>query len=349
MLRAFMVRDGQFDGIFFAGVKSTRIFCRPSCPARRPTVSAVEFFGTDQEALTGGFRPCKRCRPMEPRGATPDAIRRLLSAVDAHPSKRLRDEDLRLAGLHPVMVRRWFRVNLGMTFQAYHRKRRLARAIGALNRGEPVTRTAFDHGYESLSGFQAALRRVTGESAKRSRSERVVHLTRLVTPLGPMILGSSDEGVHLLEFSDVASIEDQLGRLVNRLRWTVLPGMTEIGRQFENELDQYFAGRLQRFESPLVLRGTAFQLRVWEGLGAIPYGTTSSYGEQAATMGAPSAVRAVARANGDNPIAIAVPCHRVIGANGTLTGYGGGLWRKQWLLDHERSFSSQGQTSLNLR
>jgi AraC family transcriptional regulator, regulatory protein of adaptative response / methylated-DNA-[protein]-cysteine methyltransferase len=335
MFGAFVARDTRYDGIFFTAVKTTGIFCRPSCPARKPARTNVEFFPSARSALAHGFRPCKRCRPLEPRGTTPEPVRRLLLDLDADPARRLRDSDLRGRGLDPASLRRWFKRHHGMSFHAYQRGRRLAGAIGRLASGAPITETAFGSGFDSLSGFQDALRRITGRSASASRDARLVHLSRVLTPLGPMLLGSTEEGVCLLEFTDRRMLETQLRRIAKRLNCAYVPGATAAGKRMEAELEEYFAGRLREFRTPLLTSGTDFQERVWSALRDIPFGATRSYAAQARAIEAPTSVRAVARANGDNRIAIVIPCHRVIGADGTLTGYGGGLWRKRWLLHHE--------------
>ncbi len=336
MLRAMRERDDAFDGVFFVAVRTTGIFCRPSCPARKPKPENVVFFGSAKEALSSGFRPCRRCHPLEPAGRTPEAIRRVLDELEADPARRIRDRDLRERGLEPDRLRRWFKKHHGMTFHAYQRGRRLAKAIHALGEGAPVTDAAFDHGYDSLSGFEEALRAATGRVPSASRDAVVVHVSRVTTPLGPMLLGTTDDAVCLLEFTDRPMLETQLGRLRRRLGGVFVAGTNAVGRQLQAELDAYFRGDLETFETPLVTLGTDFQERVWRELRSIPYGATRSYGEQARRIGSPRAVRAVARANGDNRLAILIPCHRVIGADGTLVGYGGGLWRKRYLLELER-------------
>jgi AraC family transcriptional regulator, regulatory protein of adaptative response / methylated-DNA-[protein]-cysteine methyltransferase len=335
MYQALLARDASYDGIFFIGVRSTGIFCRPVCPARKPMRRNVDFFPDAREALAHGFRPCKRCHPLQPQGETPVAIQGLLDEIEADPSLRLRDGDLRARGVEPAMARRWFKRHHGMTFHAYQRALRMANALGALAGGSAVTHAAFDSGFDSISGFQEALRRITGRSPSASRDAVVVQLSRVLTPLGPMLMGTTDGGVALLEFTDRRMLGTQLERLARKLKCVFVPGASPIGRQMEAELAAYFAGTLRSFSVPLQPVGTEFQRSAWQVLKAIPYGETRSYLAQAREMGRPSAVRAVARANGDNPIAIVVPCHRVIGADGKLTGYGGGLWRKRWLLHHE--------------
>lgn len=335
MYAAVLARDTRYDGIFFTAVKTTGIFCRPSCPARKPARENVMFCRTAAEALELGFRPCKKCRPLELPGETPEPVRRLLAEVEEDPTRRLNDDDLRARGHDPVALRRWFKKHHGMTFHAYQRSRRLAWALGELSRGARITEAGFGSGYESLSAFQDAVRQVTGRSAARSRGAVVVQISRVATPLGPMLLGATEEGVCLLEFTDRPMLETQLRRLAKLLDCVLLPGTNEHAARLEEELREYFAGRLREFTTPLVTHGSDFQRRVWNALREIPFAETRSYMGQARLIGSPGAVRAVARANGDNRIAIVIPCHRVIGADGSLTGYGGGLWRKKWLLHHE--------------
>jgi len=176
----------------------------------------------------------------------------------------------------------------------------------------------------------------------------VVHLAQVTTPLGPMLLGATPEAVCLLEFTDRRRLETQLKRLEARLGCVFVPGSNDVAGALEKELGQYFAGELSTFRTAVTTPGTEFQQRVWAGLREIPYGETRSYGEQARALGSPGAVRAVARANGDNRIAIVIPCHRVVGSDGSLTGYGGGVARKRFLLELERGRGPVGQGELQL-
>lgn len=336
MWRAFEARDVAYDGVFFTAVRTTGIFCRPGCPARTPLRENVEYYATAPDALFAGYRPCRRCRPMEPRGEAPEWLKGVLEALEREPSRRMRDADLREAGLDPARVRRWFQAHHGMTFQAYQRARRLGRALGQLSIGDDIVQTAYRNGFESLSGFNDAVRRLAGDSPGRSRDATVVRLTRIPTPLGPMLAGATEEALCLLEFAERRMLETQLRRIGRQLGAVLVPGETELTRETARQLDAYFARDLSEFSLPLATTGTPFQEEVWAQLRTIPYGETRSYGEQARLIGRPEAVRAVARANGDNRIAIVIPCHRVIGSDGKLTGYGGGLWRKKRLLELER-------------
>jgi len=346
MYRALVEKDPSFDGLFFTGVTTTGIFCRTTCTAKKPRRENVVFFPTAREALLAGYRPCRVCRPVEPPASTPEAVRRLLAEVEGDPSVRLRDAELRARGIDPTGLRRWFKRNHGLTFQGYLRALRVGAAFGRIRQGERATDAAFDHGWESLSGFGEAFRKVMGAAPTRGVGD-VVTVTRIETPLGPMLAGASDAGICLLEFVDRRMIETQLERIQRLFGARLVPGTSPHLDRLADELGRYFAGDLFEFEVPLDLRGTDFQKRVWSVLRTIAYGRTRSYAEQARVLGDPKAIRAVARANGDNPIAIVVPCHRVVGADGSLTGYGGGLWRKQWLLDHERQHLAAGDRRLS--
>ena len=341
MLDAFLNGDASFDGVFWTAVLTTGIFCRPTCSARKPRPENVEFYGSTRGALEAGFRPCLRCRPLEPRGTPPDWLRELIRELEADPSRRWTDRDLEQRGLSPERVRRWFQHHHGITFHAYSRARRLGEALGRIRQGEEVSRAAYAQGYDSLSGFQEAFRKLLGAPPTELRDARTVRVTRILTPLGPMLVGGTDDSLCLLEFIDRRMLETQLKRLRDRLGAVLIPGSNPVTGAAEEELAAYFARGLNEFSVPLEAPGTEFQQTVWQALQDIPYGTTASYGDVARNIGRPTAVRAVARANGDNRIAIMIPCHRVIGSDGTLTGYGGGLWRKRRLLELE-----SGQTEV---
>ncbi len=339
LYEALIGRDSRFDGLFVAGVKTTGIFCRPTCRARKPKRENVEFFVSPRDALHHGYRPCRVCRPMEPPGEAPDWLRGLLEDVHAHPEQRLTDQDLRRRGLEPHRVRRWFRKHHGMTFHAYCRALRLGLAFGRIRQGEDVGSAAFGSGYDSLSGFTESFKKTMGFAPSGSKDRQVVRVARISTPLGPMLAGATEDGVCLLEFADRRMLETQLARLRRSLDAEIVPGRSELLAMLAEQLAEYFERRRRTFDVPLLTPGTPFQRLAWEGLQSIPFGETRSYQQQAEAIGRPTAVRAVARANGDNRIAILVPCHRVIGKNGRLTGYGGGLWRKEYLLNLERTSS----------
>jgi AraC family transcriptional regulator of adaptative response/methylated-DNA-[protein]-cysteine methyltransferase len=199
-----------------------------------------------------------------------------------------------------------------------------------------VTPAAFDAGYDSLSGFNEAFQKLAGASPTAAASEgEVVHVTRILTPLGPMVAAATEDALCLLEFADRRMLPTQIGRLTRYVPGVLTPGDNGVLRTVTGQLEEYFEGSRRTFDVPLRTPGTAFQERVWEELRKIPPGETVSYGVLARRIGRPSAVRAVGKANGDNRVAILIPCHRVVGADGNLTGYGGGLWRKRRLLEIE--------------
>jgi AraC family transcriptional regulator of adaptative response/methylated-DNA-[protein]-cysteine methyltransferase len=336
MYRALVARDGSFDGVFLAAIRTTRIFCRPSCPARKPAQRNVEYFATAQEATLAGYRACLRCRPLAAPGEAPAWLAPLLADVERAPDARWTDADLAARGLDPARVRRWFLRHHAMTFHAFHRSRRVGRALGRLKSGADVLGTALDAEFESLSGFHEAFRKLTGRTPAAGRAVTPLRMTRFATPLGAMVAAATPKGLCLLEFTDRRGLETELCDLARRLNCVAIPEADATLRLVEAEIGAYFAGTLRAFNVSLDLHATPFQRRAWDALIAIPYGATRSYAQQAAAMGAPAAVRAAGRANGMNRVAIVVPCHRVVGADGELTGYGGGLWRKRRLLELER-------------
>lgn len=339
MYLALTKRDSSFDGVFFAAIRTTGIFCRPGCSARTPRPENVEYYPSVKDALVAGYRPCLKCNPMEPKGTAPPWIEKLLRQVDAEPARRWKDTDLRAVDLDPARVRRWFLRNHGLTFQAYQRARRLGMAFGQMIQGEKWEGAAYTHGFESTSGFHDAFTRAFEAAPTKSLNVADIApivITRILTPLGPMIAGANAEGICLLEFADRRMLETQLQRVRKWFRTTTVPGTNEHINALTVELDNYFTGELKDFTVPLSLPGTEFQVAAWNQLRKIPYAATISYEAQARAMGRPGAQRAVGKANGDNRIAIVIPCHRVVKQNGDLCGYGGGLWRKKFLLDLER-------------
>jgi len=300
---AYQRGDASYDGIFFLGVRTTGVFCRPSCPARKPLPQNVEYFASVHDALFAGYRPCLRCRPLEVASCHPEWVRQLLDEVNRAPTRRIRDADLRRLGIAPERARRHFQRHYGMTFHAYARGRRLGEALTQIRDGKSLTN---------------------------------ITVSWIESPAGPLVAGATSEGICLLEFTDRRMLETQFDTLRARFTRAILPGKHEYLRQLAKELGEYFSGARRRFDVPLAYPGTPFQVRVWGALLTIPYGETWSYADLAEKIGAPGAHRAVGHANGQNRVAIVIPCHRVVNQSGKLGGYGGGLWRKQLLLDIER-------------
>jgi AraC family transcriptional regulator of adaptative response/methylated-DNA-[protein]-cysteine methyltransferase len=336
MKKAVYGSDAAYDGIFFVAVKSTNIFCRPSCRARKPLAKNIVFYGAAREALFAGFRPCKRCRPLESAGAHPEWVKKLLERIDKEPESRMRDSELRKMGIEPATARRYFQKNYGMTFQAYSRSRRLGTALAKIREGTNLDDVILNNGYESHSGFRDAFSKTFGKSPGRSRNGECILTSLYESPLGALVIGATTEGICMVEFSDRRMFEFQVKSLRRHFNCAIVPGKNKHIEQVESELKEYFEGNLSKFKTPLVYPGTEFQQKVWNELMRISYGKTISYIELAGKVGVPGASRAVGTANGMNRIAIIIPCHRVVNKNGKLGGYGGGLWRKQWLLDMER-------------
>lgn len=333
MYHALVDKNSHYEGIFIVGVKTTGIFCRPTCTARKPKLENVEFFGEPSEALKKGYRACKICRPMKAYGENPEWLVPLLKEVENNPGKKWKDFMLQEQGYSPTRIRRYFKKHHGITFQAYLRMSRINQAFLKIKEGDTVTATAFSHGYDSLSGFAETYKSMTGFSPGSTGS--LITINRITTPLGPMMVGVTNEGLCLLEFTDRKMIETQLETLKKRMGSEMVTGKHSVIEMVDLQLREYFDGKRKTFEIPLVVPGTDFQIKAWDALTKIPFGITRSYKQQASVVGNVKAVRAVARANGENRISIIVPCHRIIGSDGSIVGYGGGIHRKQWLLKHE--------------
>jgi AraC family transcriptional regulator of adaptative response/methylated-DNA-[protein]-cysteine methyltransferase len=333
---AWRNRDAGYDGVFFLAVKTTGIFCRPSCPARKPLARNVQYFASVKEAIFAGFRPCKRCRPLDTDGRPPAWVQMLLTAVERDPAARLGAKQLRKLNIDPARARRYFLKHYGMTFQAYCRGRRMSEALQQIREGAPLDDVGLGHGYESTSGFREAFQQTFGKPPGRARTEDCIVTDWIESPIGPFVAGCTPAGICLMEFSDRRMLEAQFATLRKRFGCAIVPGKHEHLDRLKAELGEYFAGTRRQFAVPLIYPGTAFQQRVWNGLLKIPYGETCSYEDLANAVGAPNAQRAVGTANGMNRIAVVIPCHRVVNKGGKLGGYGGGLWRKQFLLDLER-------------
>jgi AraC family transcriptional regulator of adaptative response/methylated-DNA-[protein]-cysteine methyltransferase len=344
MERAFLRGDAGYDGVFWAGVRTTGIFCRPSCGARKPKVENLEFFHSVKAAMAAGYRPCLRCRPLETSGRPPDWIAPLLARIET-AEVRMTAADLRTLNVDPVRARRWFQAHYGMTLAAFCRARRLQRAFTQLHDGAKLDDVILGNGFESHSGFRAAFGKHFGTPPGRSRAAECITTTMLESPVGPLIAGATDAGVCLLEFTDRRALDEQLASARRRLGLPLAPGEHPHLKRLFDELKRYFAGELRAFTVPLVAPGTPFQERVWSELGRIPYGETISYAELARRVGRPGAQRAVGTANGLNRLCIVIPCHRVVNASGELGGYGGGLWRKRLLLELERQSPERAGTS----
>lgn len=368
MYQAILTRDLASEGLFVFAVRTTGIFCRCTCPARRPLRHNVEFFATPQAALLAGYRACKRCRPLDTaearRAASSSTLAaRLKTLVDNHPTRRVRDADLTASGIDPSTARRQFQRAFGMTFQRYARAQRLGLALRDIRAGSPHPSPHTAAGFASPSGYRDAFAKLFGTTESRVRAgepPRAIFARWIDTPIGAMLALADDTGLRLLDFVDRRGIERHIQTIRRVLNCPITPGDHATLDLVQHELEKYFAAKPSAFTTlsssadlqphvdgiPLApvspggtIGGSPFQRSVWAELRSIPTGQTRSYAQQARAIGNPNAVRAVARANGENFLSLIIPCHRVIGADGSMTGYGGGVDRKRWLLTHETKFA----------
>jgi len=350
---AMLRRDRAFDGVFFVGVTSTGIFCRPICPARTPLQRNCTFHADAAAAQAAGFRACKRCRPESAPGSpawagSAASVARALTLIDAGgldeavPVEALGDK----LGVGARQVRRLFARHLGVSPVAVAQAKRLAAAVVMIDDGRlPMAEVALAAGFGSVRRFNEVFAAVHGETpaARRKRRQGTsmmqLTLSHYSAPFADLLVVSDAEGVlRALDFSDYS---ERMQRLLARHYgvFSLVEGSAPAA--ITTALDGYFAGDLKALDTlPVATGGSDFQKTVWAALRAIPAGTTSGYGALATRIGKPGAARAVGLANGLNPIGIVVPCHRVIGASGALTGYAGGVERKRWLLAHEGAVGS---------
>ncbi len=334
-------RENKYDGIFFTAVKTTGIFCFPSCRARRPKAENVIFYDTIDEALQNGYRPCKVCRSMEKIGETPLYIKNIIAELQQNPHKKISDEQLKSKGVEPHTIRRWFKKNYNITFHSFQRMLRINYAFANIKSGNSITHAAFESDYESLSGFNESYRSLFGESASKSKNRTIINVLRFSSPIGSIIACATENGLCFLGFIGQKRIEKQFEEIQKQFNAIILPGKNVHLTKVKKEIAEYFDGKRKTFSVLLDIVGTDFRKKVWNELLNIPYGKTVSYKEQAIAMNNIKAIRAVASANGVNKISIIIPCHRVIGSDGKLTGYAGGLLKKSWLLNFEKSNSNQ--------
>ncbi len=329
-------RDTSYNAIFITAVQTTGIFCLPSCRARTPLAKNVRFYQSTSEAIQNGFRPCKVCKPLEQNGNIPDHIENLIKEIQDKPNNKITDDHLVARGIKPHTLRRWFKKNHGITFHEYQRSLRMGNAALDIKNGKSITHTADENGDDSIRGFRDGYRVVFGVSPSKSVEKR-----RVTTPLGILIACASEQGLCYLGYDKQLRIDAQLAEIAKELDAAILPGSNEHLTQAASELSEYFDGSRKEFSVSLHMVGTEFRKKVWVSLLDIPYAKTVSYKEQSISVGNLKAIRAVASSNGANKISIIIPCHRVIGSDGSLTGYASGLHRKKWLLDFERRHSDQ--------
>lgn len=337
MFGAVRRRDASYVGLFWVGVRTTGVFCRPGCPSRSPARRNCVFFRSTRDALARGFRPCKRCKPMDSPTAGPAWAEKLMHRYSSIGAGPLSTTEVRSMGIHPSTASRFLKRRLGVTLAGISRTQRAHRALLALRSGEKLSDAVSQGDFGSESGLRKAVEALFGSTPAVATGQSATPLIArwISSPLGPLLAVASDAGLCILEFLDRRILATKLQAVRSRMRLPIIAGDHELLRGIQRELTAYFDGDRSGFRTPLDPQGTPFQRRVWNELLRIPRGQTRSYADVAAAVGNPRAVRAVARANGENRLAIVIPCHRVIGADGRLVGYGGGLWRKRRLLEIE--------------
>ncbi len=342
-------RDAQFDGAFVYAVDSTGIYCRPSCPSRRPKRHHVRFFAVPEEAERAGFRSCRRCRPRDAAARDPriEAVRRVCRYIEAHddgpPTLAALGAEVSLSPHH---LQRSFKAVIGVTPRQYYDACRLDRLKGLLRNGDEVTGALYEAGYGSSSrlyekapaqlGMTPATYRKGGKGAR-------INYTTAASPLDRLLVGATMRGVCALYLGDDdGALEAALSAEYPAAH--IARDDAGLGLWVEAVL-AHLEGRAPHLSLPLDVRATAFQRQVWEALRAIPYGETRSYSDIARAIGRPTAVRAVARACATNRVSVVVPCHRVVREDGGVGGYRWGIERKKALLAKERAVSTSDDES----
>lgn len=342
--QAVMARDGRADGAFVYAVRSTRVYCRPSCPSRRPRRERVVFFDAPDSAEAAGFRACRRCRPREASRNEPSLrlVKRACELIDRAPDEPPSLGALaRMLGVSSHHLLRVFKRSTGITPREYAESRRMQRLRRRLRAGASITGALYDSGLSSSSRlYERAPAQLGMTPAAYRRGGRGVRISFTIanSPLGRLLVAATQRGVCMVCLGDDdRALESALERELpesERAR-----DDRALGARVR-EIVRHLEGRAPRLELPVDVRATAFQRRVWQALREIPYGETRSYAEVAAAIGAPRATRAVARACATNPVAIVVPCHRVVRSDGAIGGYRWGAERKRVLLDREAAAES---------
>jgi AraC family transcriptional regulator of adaptative response/methylated-DNA-[protein]-cysteine methyltransferase len=350
---AVLTRDGRLDGTFYYGVLTTGVFCRPSCPSRRPKRANVRFYETPEAARGAGLRPCLRCRPLAAPAEDPalDRIRRLCQYIEAHGGNTLTLADLsRRARMSPSHLQRRFKATVGVSPKQYLDSCRMSALKSALRHGgtpDGVTGAIFQAGYGSLSRvYERAGTRLGMTPMEYRAGGRGLQISYGVarTPLGLLIVAATDRGLCFVQFGERTS---ELARALRaEYPEASIAPLTNPPPAFQSwmaALNRHLSGEVVDLRLPVHVRATSFQLKVWTYLQSIPAGRVESYQDVATALGLPRGARAVARACATNEVALVIPCHRVIRATGDLAGYRWGLSRKRTLLDLERQTQRQAR------
>lgn len=340
--KAVLARDSRRDGQFVFAVSSTGVYCRPSCPARRPRRANVSFFTSLDDAEHAGFRACLRCRPRA-IGGNPqvDMVKAVCRYIERHLDEPVTlaelGKEFRQSSFH---LQRTFKTVLGVTPKAYADSCRMNQLKQNLRAGHTVTRAMYDAGYSSSSRLYertASQLGMTPDKYRRGAIAAVIRYTCTDSPLGRMLVAATDKGICAIQFADSEAELEQ--GLRHEFPFATRRRDDQALRSWVDDLLRQMRGQKLNSALPLDIQATAFQRRVWSYLQSIPFGATRSYQEVACGIGDPNATRAVARACATNPVAVAIPCHRVVRSNGEMGGYRWGVERKEELLRLERGSS----------
>jgi len=338
--QAVMAKDARFDGQFVFAVSSTGVYCRPSCPSRRAHRERVKFFELPAAAEQAGFRACLRCQPQRVRIIDPqiELVQRVCRLLNSNESESLKLPELASqAGVSPFHLQRTFKRVMGISPRQYLAARKIDNFKTHVRKGESVTTSLYESGFNSSSRlYEHAAEELGMTPATYSRGGRGVNIsyTTTASPMGRLLVAVTERGVCAVRMADNdAELEKDLRAEFPNAE---LKRDDSALRESVQKILSHLEKKESRLDLPLDIKATAFQRQVWEHLRSIPYGETVSYGDVAKALGKPGAVRAVGRACATNPVALVIPCHRVVREDKTLGGYRWGLDRKKKLLEHER-------------
>jgi len=339
---AVLARDANQDGQFFFAVSTTGVYCRPSCPAKRPRRQNVAFYRRPEDAEKAGYRACLRCKPKSASGNPQTAtVKEMCRYIEQHLDEPVTLERLaKVFGQSPFHLQRTFKKTLGITPRAYADSCRMGLLKRNLQAGRSVTHALYDAGYSSSSRLYertASQLGMTPDKYRRGAIAATIRYTCTNSPLGRMLVAATDKGICAIQFADT---DDELTEGLKReFPFAVRKREDASMRSWTNTVLRQVSGHKTNRSLPLDIQATAFQRRVWDHLQSLPFGTTQSYGEVAKAIGRPTAARAVARACASNRIAVAIPCHRVVREDGEMGGYRWGVERKKALLQMEQQGS----------
>ena len=344
---AVQTRDKSYDGRFVYAVKTTGIYCRPSCPSRRPKPENIEFFITPDQAEAADYRPCQRCDPRGERGELhQDLIVAICRYLD-EPRETIPtlDELAAKFSISPFHLQRTFKRLVGVSPRQYADAQRQARLKNGLKRGDSVTHAAYDAGYNSSSSFYQSVSITLGMkpvSYQKKGSAMQIRMTTVPCKLGVLLVAATERGICAIRLGDQA--QPLIDEVEREFADAMITRADDDLRDWVSAILDYLDGEAINTELPLDIRSTAFQRKVWDMLRTIPYGERRSYTQVAELIGQPTAARAVASACASNPVALAIPCHRVVNSEGGLSGYRWGIERKRAILEQEAETSSELQT-----